>query len=92
MNCDINIQQVHSKNNLAGLFTKALHAAIFIKLVHNIGVCRLKDLDKYCYEGELIRDVLFTLTMVFSIGVSCKDFNETSIIAYNKNHELLFLH
>jgi hypothetical protein len=40
----INVQQIRSSENLADLFTKALPTTIFEKLVHNIGVRRLKDL------------------------------------------------
>lgn len=43
-NGDINVQQICSKDNLADLFTKALHTPIFERLVHNIGMRRLKDL------------------------------------------------
>jgi hypothetical protein len=42
---DINIQQIRSSDNLADLFTKALPTATFEKLVRNIGVRRLKDLN-----------------------------------------------
>ena len=41
----INVQQIRSSENLADLFTKALPTTIFEKLVHNIGVRRLKDLQ-----------------------------------------------
>ena len=42
---DINIQQIRSSDNLANLFMKALPTATFEKLVRNIGVHRLKDLN-----------------------------------------------
>lgn len=41
---DIKVLQVRSSENLADLFTKALPTATFKKLVHNIGMRRLKDL------------------------------------------------
>ena len=41
----INVQQIRSSENLADLFTKALPTTTFEKLVRNIGVRRLKDLD-----------------------------------------------
>ena len=44
-NGDINIHQVNSSDNLVDLFTEALPTAIFEKLVRNIGVCQLKDLN-----------------------------------------------
>ena len=43
-NGDISVQQISSKDNLAGLFTKALPTPTFEKLVHNIGMQRLKEL------------------------------------------------
>ena len=42
--CDIDIHQVHSSNNLADLFTKALTTTTFKKLVNKIGMRRLRDL------------------------------------------------
>ena len=42
---DINIQQIRSSDNLAYLFMKALPTAIFEKLLYNIGVCRLTDVN-----------------------------------------------
>ncbi|KAJ9539329.1 hypothetical protein OSB04_032062 [Centaurea solstitialis] len=41
---DISIQQVRSCENLADLFTKSLPNSIFQRLVHGIGMRRLKDL------------------------------------------------
>ncbi|GKE57809.1 hypothetical protein Tco_1496994 [Tanacetum coccineum] len=41
---DIIIQQIHSNDNLADLFTKALPTATFMMLVHGIGMRRLKEL------------------------------------------------
>ena len=43
-NCDINVQQISSNDNLANLFTKTLPTSTFEKLVHNIGMRRLKEL------------------------------------------------
>ena len=41
---DINVQSIRSTNNLADLFTKALPTATFERLVHSIGMRRLRDL------------------------------------------------
>ena len=43
-NGDISVQQISSKNNLTNLFTKTLPTSTFEKLVHNIGMRRLKEL------------------------------------------------
>ena len=42
---EIDIQQISSSKNLADLFTKSLPGAIFERLVHGIGLRRLKDLN-----------------------------------------------
>ena len=44
-NGDIEVQQVRSCDNLADLFTKALPTSVFEKLVHHIGIRRLKDVE-----------------------------------------------
>ena len=41
---DINVQSIHSTNNLADLFTKALSTTTFEMLVHSIRMRRLRDL------------------------------------------------
>ena len=41
---DIDVQQIPSSDNLADLFTKALPTSTFEKLVHKIGMRRLKNL------------------------------------------------
>ena len=43
-NGDISVQQISSKNNLTNLFTKTLPTSTFEKLMHNIGMRRLKEL------------------------------------------------
>ncbi|XP_035845241.1 secreted RxLR effector protein 161-like [Helianthus annuus] len=43
-NGDITVQQVRSSDNLADLFTKSLPTSTFKKLVHGIGMRRLKEL------------------------------------------------
>ena len=43
-NGEIDVKQIRSSDNLADLFTKSLPAATFKKIVHNIGMCRFKDL------------------------------------------------
>ncbi|KAJ9552930.1 hypothetical protein OSB04_016975 [Centaurea solstitialis] len=40
---DISVQQVRSCKNLADLFTKSLPNSTFQRLVHDIGMCRLKE-------------------------------------------------
>ena len=42
---DIDVKQIRSCDNLADMFTKPLPTANFKKMVHNIGMCRLKDID-----------------------------------------------
>ena len=52
---EINVQQIRSNDNLADLFTKALPTTTFKKLVHHIGMRRVKDLQNevLChYQGE----------------------------------------
>ncbi|GJZ66127.1 hypothetical protein Tco_0622823 [Tanacetum coccineum] len=41
---DIIVQRIRSSDKLANLFTKALPTATFKKLVHGIGMRRLKEL------------------------------------------------
>ena len=41
---EINVQQIRSSDNLVDLFTKALTTRTFKKLVHQIGMCQVKDL------------------------------------------------
>ena len=42
-NGDINVQQIHSSDNIIDLFTKSLPTATFKKMVHKIGMQMLKD-------------------------------------------------
>ncbi|XP_056692034.1 uncharacterized protein [Spinacia oleracea] len=49
---DVNILQIHSSENLADLFTKALPTATSKKFIHLIGLGRLKDLQLNCHYGE----------------------------------------
>ncbi|XP_059636098.1 uncharacterized protein LOC132278319 [Cornus florida] len=42
--CDIDVQQIRSRDNLADFFTKALPTTTFKKLVDNIGIRRLNDI------------------------------------------------
>ena len=49
-NCDINIQQVRSCDNLADVFTKSLPSKVFEKLVLKVGLRRLRDIC--LHEGE----------------------------------------
>ena len=52
---DINVQQIRSSDNLADLFTKALSTTTFKKLVHQIGMRQVKDLQNevLChYQGK----------------------------------------
>nr|GEY59641.1 retrotransposon like protein [Tanacetum cinerariifolium] len=56
---DIIVQQVHSSDNLADLFTKALPTATFKNLVHDIGMRRLKELKWSNHQRENIHTELF---------------------------------
>ena len=42
---DIDVKQIRSYDNLANMFTKPLPTANFKKMVHNIGMRRLKDMS-----------------------------------------------
>ena len=42
---EIDVQQIRSSDNLAGLFTKSLSTSTFKKLIHMIGMCQLKDIN-----------------------------------------------
>ena len=42
---EINVHQIRSSDNLADLFMKSLPTSIFKKLIHNIGMRQLKDID-----------------------------------------------
>ena len=42
---EIDVQQIRSNDNLADLFTKALQSTTFKKLVRQIGMGQLKDLQ-----------------------------------------------
>ena len=45
-NEEINVLQIKSCGNLADLFTKSLPTSVFQKLVHEIGMRRLRDLPE----------------------------------------------
>ena len=42
---EINVQQIHSNDNIAYLFTKSSPTSTFKKLIYNIGMHQLKDID-----------------------------------------------
>ena len=42
---EIDVQQICSNDNLADLFTKPLTTSTLKKLIYNIGMCQLKDID-----------------------------------------------
>ena len=44
-NCEIDVQQIRSSDNLADVFTKSLSTSTFKKLIHKIGMRQLKDID-----------------------------------------------
>lgn len=44
-NGDIDVRQIRSTENLADLFTKSLPPTTFRKLVYNIGMRQLKDIQ-----------------------------------------------
>ena len=43
--CEIDVQQIRSNDNLADLFTKSLPSATFKKLVQQVSMRQLKDLQ-----------------------------------------------
>ena len=45
LQCEIDVQQIHSSDNLADLFTKSLLTSTFKKLIYKIGMRQLKDVD-----------------------------------------------
>ena len=51
---EINVQQIRSDDNLADLFTKAMPTTTFKKLVHQIGMLQVKDLQNevLCHYQE----------------------------------------
>ena len=51
-NGDIDVQQIHSSDNLADLFTKPLPTSTFEKPVYKIRMCRLRDIMRCCHQGE----------------------------------------
>ena len=56
---DIDIQKIHSCENLTGLFIKSLPRRTFEQLVHKIRLCHLNDVS--LHEGEKYNNVLFFL-------------------------------
>ena len=42
---EIDVQQIHSSDNLANLLTKSLPTSTFKKLIHRIGMSQLKDIN-----------------------------------------------
>ena len=44
-NDEIDVQQIRSSDNLVDLFTKSLPTSTLKKLIHNIGIYQLKDID-----------------------------------------------
>ena len=44
-NCEIDVQQIRSSDNLADLFTKALPTSTFKKFIYKIGMRKVKDVD-----------------------------------------------
>jgi len=51
-NGDIDVQQIHSSDNPADLFTKSLSTSTLEKMVYKIGMRRLKYLKQGFHEGE----------------------------------------
>ncbi|XP_062080883.1 secreted RxLR effector protein 161-like [Humulus lupulus] len=49
---DIDVHQIRSSDNLPDLFTKSLPTSTFEKMVHKIGMHRLKDLQERRIEGK----------------------------------------
>ena len=79
------MQQIRSNDNLVDLFTKALPTTTFKKLVHHIGMLRVKDLQNevLChYQGRIVKNVSilhsFSLCPGFiPLSFTGKVFNET---------------
>ena len=79
------MQRIRSSDNLTDLFTKALPTITFKKLVHQIGMLQVKDLQNevLChYQREIVKDVSilhsFSLRPGFiPLGFTGKVFNET---------------
>ena len=44
-NGDIDVQQIRSSDNMADFFTKSLPTSTFKKMIHKIGMRKLKDLN-----------------------------------------------
>ena len=44
-NGEIDVQQIRSSDNLTYLFTKALPTSTFKKLIYNVGLRKVKDVD-----------------------------------------------
>ena len=42
---EINVQQIRSNDNLPDILTKSLPTSTLKKLIYNIGMCQLKDID-----------------------------------------------
>ena len=53
-NGEINVQQIRSSDNLTYLFTKVMSTATFKKLVHQIGMLQVNDLQNevLCHYQE----------------------------------------
>ena len=50
---DIDVKQIQSCDNLVDMFTKPLPTMNFKKMVHNIGMCRLKDIFTMNNESSM---------------------------------------
>ena len=77
-NGEINILQIKSCDNLADLFTKSLPTSVFQKLVHGIGMRRLRDLPDqggYLLNVDLYQHHIILFSFIsFTYKVSCQSF------------------
>ena len=80
---EINVQQIWSSDNLADLFMKSLPTSTFKKLIHNIEMHQLKDIDM---RGSMLMarcNVLNSFSFrpgFIPLGFTDKVFNEAIII------------
>ena len=103
---NIDVKQIQSCDNLVVMFTKPLPTATFKKMVHNIGMRRLKDIftmnnvsSMYSWgRVNFLKNVFWLYSFSFAkvffpLGFPLQDFNEAILRHYKlyKNIVLFFL-
>ena len=83
------VQQIRSSDNLTDLFTKVLPQTTFKKLVHQIGMRQLKDLQneilRYLIQVVIKENIVMILYFFFlrpdliPLGFTSKVFNEATL-------------